>query len=133
MQEQGHGTGHRVGNSQLVQPLGDVSHRVMNGTILLEVQATLLERPVQLLVEPLFLSDHGTSPFALYLFSLHQLSGRSSNSPRPRAPSSRSRSPVRTRRKTPAQLTRAGFRASRSRIDAWLSSPPTSATTPATR
>src|SRR5947209_15275607 len=50
----------------------------------------------------------------------------------PRPPSSLSRSPGATARQIPAQLTTAGRPASRRRIEAWLSSPPISATTPAT-
>ena len=56
-----------------------------------------------------------------------------STSTTPRPPSRRSRSPVRTPRQTPGTFTSAGLRASRSRIEAWLSSPPSSATTAPTR
>src|SRR4051812_37609509 len=60
MQEHRHAASQRVGDSQLVEPARDLPQSLVDGAALLEVHASLEQRPTRVLIENVLVDDHGS-------------------------------------------------------------------------
>ena len=59
MKEEGHAAGDGTGNAQFVETTSDVDEGPMESARLLEVHASLVEGPQNILIQTLFVGDHG--------------------------------------------------------------------------
>src|SRR5262249_27753564 len=68
VQEHRHASYHSVRNSKLFKPPGDLLQRLVDRALLLEMHGSLLQRPIKVAVQKLFVRDHDFTTLSLHAF-----------------------------------------------------------------